>query len=143
MQGSKYPSQCLFPYHTMPCIYCPPSLSVSAYMGLGAKTLRLAGCLTLCPNQGKPSISPSLEHDSFLVWHEKGIVSFKDLYIIDTFASFHQLKAKFDLPKLHFLRFLQVRDWTNFQTYFQEYTPHQFVTDMAYFIQSCTQTALV
>lgn len=54
---------------------------------------------------------PSLEHESFLVWCEKGIVSFKDLYIAGTFASFDQLRAKFDLPKSRFLRFLQVRDW--------------------------------
>lgn len=41
-------------------------------------------------------------HHSFFVWHEKSVVSFKDLYIADVFASFDQLRAKFDIPRASF-----------------------------------------
>lgn len=70
-------------------------------------------CSPIAANHRFP---PSLQDDFFLVWREKGIVSFKDLYITGTFASFDQLRAKFNLPGTHFFRYLQVRDWARNNT---------------------------
>lgn len=104
MQVSHYPSQpgcvrqCLS-HHAVP--HLPPHTSGSVF------SLRCGDTLAgrpadFVPLSWQTIISPSLKHDSVLVWREKGNVSFKDLYIADTFASFDQLRDTFDLPKSRF-----------------------------------------
>ena len=52
-------------------------------------------------------------HDrSYHDWGEKGLVSINDLYIDSKFASFSQLKEKYNLSHSHFFRYLQVRHYT-------------------------------
>ena len=47
----------------------------------------------------------------FAVWRERGIRTFLDLYIDGQFASFSQLKTKFNLPNSHLFRYLQARHY--------------------------------
>lgn len=68
----------------------------------------------ICKN---PSFPPSTVDGAFSLWSTFGIKSFNDLYIDDLFASFQQLSSKFDLPKSHFFRYLQIR------SYIKEKTP--------------------
>ena len=94
----------------MPCIYYPlvcQSLNIWAQVWKNFGWHAGLFCARIVANR---QFTPLLEDDSFLVWHEKGTVSFKDLYIADSFAPFDQLRAKFDL------RFVQVRDWIRNQT---------------------------
>lgn len=49
-----------------------------------------------------------LYHD----WRKKGLVSVNNLYIDGKFASFNQLKRKYNLSNSHFFRYLQVRHYT-------------------------------
>lgn len=60
----------------------------------------------ICDNH---AFLPPWDHKSYYVWKGKGLIKFKDLYIDGKFASFNQLKQKFDLPHSHFYRYLQVR----------------------------------
>ncbi len=48
---------------------------------------------------------------TYFVWKEKGLCSIKDLYVEGRFASFNQLREKFDLPHSHFFRYLQIRHY--------------------------------
>lgn len=52
-------------------------------------------------------------------WRERGLVSVGDLYIDGKFASFSQLKGKFNLSHSHFFRYLQVRHYiqSNFENF--------------------------
>ena len=54
---------------------------------------------------------PSMIDNAFLVWTDLGIGTFRDLVIDKTFASFEQLSVKFNLPRNHFFRFLQIRSY--------------------------------
>lgn len=54
---------------------------------------------------------PSLVDTAFLTWARKGINSVGDLFVDGTFASFDYLVNKLSLPKTHFFRYLQVRDF--------------------------------
>ena len=48
---------------------------------------------------------------AFDVWRRGGISSLHDLYVDNVFASFEQLVSKYGIPRSHFYRFLQVRDF--------------------------------
>uniref|UniRef100_A0A3Q3A000 Reverse transcriptase domain-containing protein n=1 Tax=Kryptolebias marmoratus TaxID=37003 RepID=A0A3Q3A000_KRYMA len=65
----------------------------------------------LSPLNSNPLFPPSLIDKTFSVWKSHGLFSVKDLYLGDTFASFAQLSSNFNLPAVHFFRFLQVRDF--------------------------------
>ena len=60
--------------------------------------------------------APSFHNDYFSAWQKKGIISFKDMYITGVFASFEQLKTKFNLRNVNFFSYLQVRDWARNNT---------------------------
>lgn len=79
----------------------PPHIRLCVY-GLRCGDTLAGRPADFVPLSWQTIISPSLKHDSVLVWREKGNVSFEDLYIADTFASFDQLRAQFDLPKSRF-----------------------------------------
>ncbi len=55
------------------------------------------------------SFSPPWSDRTYFVWKEKGLCSIKDLYVEGRFASFNQLREKFDLPHSHFFRYVQIR----------------------------------
>ncbi len=48
------------------------------------------------------SFSPPWSDRTYFIWKEKGLCSIKDLYVEGRFASFNQLREKFDLPHSHF-----------------------------------------
>ncbi len=57
--------------------------------------------------------SQPLNDQAFLIWQEKDILTFKDLFVDGCFLSFAQLESQFKIPKAHFFRYLQVRDFTH------------------------------
>lgn len=72
----------------------------------------------ICHNH---SFLPSQTDGVFAVWRDKGLATLRDLYIDKKFASFNQLKSKFNLSNSHFFRYLQIRHYVkdqiaNFQT---------------------------
>ncbi len=54
---------------------------------------------------------PLLLIQAFATWEDHGIVSVKHLYIDGSFASFDQLSSVVNLPRTHFFRYLQIRDF--------------------------------
>lgn len=86
------------------------------------KTFNLTNIYSFAPICHTHAFHPSQSDPVFSIWKGKGLTTIKDLYIENVFASFDQLKAKFDLPPSHFFRYLQVRNYTranilNFETY--------------------------
>lgn len=57
------------------------------------------------------AFKPSLSDGAFTLWSSHGIKSFNDLYIEGIFASFPQIMAKYEIPKSHFFRYLQIRSF--------------------------------
>ncbi len=57
------------------------------------------------------AFKPSLTDSTFSVWSSKGMVTVNNLYMEGTFATFFQLKEKFDLPSMHCFRYLQLRNY--------------------------------
>ena len=62
-----------------------------------------------------PLFKPPSFDSAFQEWHRKGIRHFRDLFVQNSFASFKQLSEKFDLPTIHFFRYLQVRHFIRSQ----------------------------
>lgn len=65
----------------------------------------------LTPLHANPLFSPSISDQSFTTWDKHGIISVKKLYINGIFASFDELARVFDLPRTHFFKYLQVRNF--------------------------------
>ena len=65
----------------------------------------------LAPVYSNPLFTPSIIDNAFLIWRDKGILSFNHLYIDGKFASFGQLAQAYNLPSTHFFRYLQIRDF--------------------------------
>ena len=72
---------------------------------------KLRGISFLLPIAANPSFAPSALDNTFLDWREKGLNCIGDLYIEGIFASFVQLKGKYDLPQRDFFRYLQIRSY--------------------------------
>lgn len=60
----------------------------------------------LCSNHMFP---PSMSDPAFKIWSNKGLQTLKDLFVEGVFISFSQMTDKFDIPRTHFYRYLQVR----------------------------------
>ena len=58
---------------------------------------------------------PYLLDPTFQEWQRLGIERFRDLFIDNSFVSFEQLTEKFNLPKSHFFRYLQIRHFIRCQ----------------------------
>ena len=54
---------------------------------------------------------PSVLDGAFGVWSRNGIHSLQDLYVDNNFASFEQLVDRFNIPRSHFFRYLQLRNF--------------------------------
>uniref|UniRef100_A0A3B5RAA6 Reverse transcriptase domain-containing protein n=1 Tax=Xiphophorus maculatus TaxID=8083 RepID=A0A3B5RAA6_XIPMA len=63
------------------------------------------------PIASNHTFQPSLTDGIFLSWRRTGILTFHDMYIDNTFASFQQISGKFGIPRHHFFRYLQVRSF--------------------------------
>ncbi len=48
---------------------------------------------------------------AFNIWREHGLATVSQLYIANNFASFTQLREKFDLPSSHLFRYFQIRNF--------------------------------
>ena len=83
----------------------------------------------ICQNH---SFKPGLLDGVFGVWRERGIKTFLDLYIDGKFASFTDLRTKFNLPNSHFFRYLQVRHYVKENCPQFESTPttHPFLENL-------------
>lgn len=69
-------------------------------------------CREYCKNiLVKTTVKPSLSDGAFTLWSNHGIKSFNDLYIEGIFSSFPQIMAKYEIPKSHFFRYLQIRSF--------------------------------
>ncbi len=111
--------------YSLPALLCAPLPSLVNNIKdniIVTQSLRIANQFKRC--LGIQSISihspiirnhlfqPSLLDNGFKMWYDKGIHSIEDLYVNNTFASFEQLSKKFGLTNNHFLRYLQIRDFT-------------------------------
>lgn len=65
----------------------------------------------LLPISTNPSFAPSNMDGTFNIWRELGICNIGDLYIKGTFAFFQQRQERYNLPRNHFFRYLQIRDY--------------------------------
>lgn len=83
------------------------------------KLASLSPLMPICDNH---IFLPSALDPVFSMWKEKGLVFFKQLFIDKVFASFDNLKTKFDLPRSHLFRYFQILDFArcNFPNF-----PHQ------------------
>lgn len=92
-------------------VFCKQSNSLTLTQNLvvNMKVLWMALWITSGPSNRKSFIC-SFSFWYKVLWNNKGIHSFQDLFIGDKFPSFHQLRTKFDLPHSHHLRDLQLRD---------------------------------
>lgn len=66
----------------------------------------------LSPVTSNIAFTPSNTDTAFLLWHRNGIRCIKDLFSNNTFLSFEQLRQRFNLPRTHFFRYLQIRHFT-------------------------------
>lgn len=67
------------------------------------KAFKLPSTALSCPIACNHAFKPSLTDSTFSVWSSKGMVTVRDLYVDGKFATFSQLKEKYDLPPSHFL----------------------------------------
>ena len=61
--------------------------------------------------QGNPDFPPGLNDPGFNSWRDGGITTLGNLFNGPVLMSFDQIQQKYDLPRRHFFRFLQVRDF--------------------------------
>ena len=54
---------------------------------------------------------PSVMDKAVLIWYNAGIKQFQDLYYNGTFVSFQYRCDSFNIPRTHFFRFLQIRNF--------------------------------
>ncbi|XP_059823292.1 protein N-lysine methyltransferase METTL21A isoform X1 [Hypanus sabinus] len=52
---------------------------------------------------------PSIIDQVYSAWKTKGLLRFSDLFLDNCFMSFEQLSNKYNLPRFHFFRYLQIR----------------------------------
>jgi len=67
----------------------------------------------LTPIQGNPNFPPGLLDD---IWALMGINKMYDLFEGSTLVSIEQIQKKYNLPKHHFFRYLQVWDFVTKKT---------------------------
>ena len=57
------------------------------------------------------NFKPSIMDRAFDIWTEKGVISVRDLFDEGVFMTFNQIQLKFGIPRPHFFRFLQLRNF--------------------------------
>ena len=71
-------------------------------------------CL-LSPISANHLFQPSLLDPTFQEWRRLGLERFRDLFTDNSFLSFQQITEKFNLPKHHFFRYIQIRHFLHCQ----------------------------
>lgn len=84
--------------------------SLRIWLQIG-KAFKLPNTSFLAPVCRNHAFKPSLLDPVFTGWARKGILTLRDLYIDNNFATFTQLTEKYDLPASHFFRYLQIRNY--------------------------------
>ncbi len=75
------------------------------------------------------SFPPSLMDGAFNIWREHGLATVSQLYIANNFASFTQLREKFDLPSSHLFRYFQIRNFIGKQFSNFPFLPNKNILD--------------
>ena len=109
--------------HSLLCSKLPLSESISKYTSnpivkhsfriltqfrRGFSLKDLPTCAPIIRNH---QFTPSVTDGAFHEWANRGVATIENLFINNTFASFDQLKLKFNIPNSHFFRFLQLRSF--------------------------------
>ncbi len=98
-----------------------------------SKTFKLPNTSLFAPISCNHAFKPSLLDPVFTDWARKGILTLRDLYMDKSFATFSQLKEKYDLPSSHFFRYLDIRNYVrstmlNFETFSTDNELHKLLT---------------
>lgn len=109
--ASRYPS----------CIKNPIVLSSLKIWKQFRQHFKLSSPVSLSPICNNHFFPPSNADAAFTLWRERGLVRFSDLYSDGLFASFNDLRTKFNLPQSHMFRYFQVRNYA--RTHFTPF-PH-------------------
>ncbi|KAM7402819.1 hypothetical protein PAMP_018030 [Pampus punctatissimus] len=75
---------------------------------------RSFGIRSLCflaPIAKNHMFTPSILDSAFQVWVKRGISKLQDLYVNNHFASFETLVNRYNIPRSHFYRYLQLRNF--------------------------------
>lgn len=75
------------------------------------KVYRLPETSAFTPICHNHAFLPSQLDAAFSAWKTKGLITIKDLYIENQFATFSQLRERYNLPSSHFFRYLQIRNY--------------------------------
>ncbi|MBN3289039.1 LIN1 transcriptase, partial [Polypterus senegalus] len=67
--------------------------------------------LSVAPLQKNHLFQPSQTYAVFNIWKKFGINLLRDLYIDNVFASYEQLRSKFNIPATNFFHYLQIRNF--------------------------------
>lgn len=63
--------------------------------------------------QQDPEFLPNKEDRGFNLWESKGLMRFYQMYAEKGFDSFENIERRYQLPRSHFYRYLQVRSYVN------------------------------
>lgn len=74
------------------------------------KQLKLVAPTISFPLLQNHAFNPAFTDPVFTLWHEKGLICFKDFYKDGIFCSFMGLASGFNLPPSHLFRYFQVRN---------------------------------
>lgn len=95
-----------------------------------------------CSYPKKHLFIPSMQDSFFDIWAGKGLISLSDLYINGTFASFEQLVQRYDIPKSHFYRYLQLRNFVALNSDCFPTSPPTSLLDTVFTLKSVTKRAI-
>uniref|UniRef100_A0A3B3BVU9 Reverse transcriptase domain-containing protein n=1 Tax=Oryzias melastigma TaxID=30732 RepID=A0A3B3BVU9_ORYME len=70
----------------------------------------------LSPIHGNPEFEPGMIDAGYSIWSHKGIRHMRNLFSRDSLLSFEQMQVTYGLPRSHFFRYLQVRDFIHKKT---------------------------
>ena len=74
---------------------------------------KLSSPISLSPICNNHLFSPSNTDTAFTLWKESGLVRFSDLYSEGLFATFYDLRVKYNLPQSHMFRYFQGRNYAH------------------------------
>ena len=78
---------------------------IQKYMGI----TNSLSCFT--PIWGNVNFSPGTSDAGFRLWATKGLRKIQDLYKKEVLMSFEELSIKYDIPRNHFFKYLQLRSY--------------------------------
>lgn len=72
---------------------------------------KLSSPIPLSPICNNHLFPPSNTDTAFTLWKERGLARFSDLYSEGMFATFNDLRVKYNLPQSHMFRYFQARNY--------------------------------